>query len=233
MKLADQILPGTWTSEKLAYYPEGSTDRLEKETTEYSLTFGQDGTFTARFDREYTGTWTFQKVDFAKDYVAYYDYPGYRYKLTLEGADISSSIQILSHGRLYMEASDGKRSMSCWFNQTADGGADHAALAPSLIVGEWDAFELIEIGNGKSVQTPEPGAYTLTVREDSTFTLKAGGEVSGQWHFSEYTFQSGYGYGFLAEGAEGGMYYTIHTPGQLRAFYEIDGVSYGFMMQKK
>ena len=225
---------GTWTSENLIFYPEGSAESVEKETQDYTLTFLEDGTFTAVFDKEYSGTWKYQKVEIKQDYLAYYDYPYYYYQVELQGTDVSMTVQTLNYGRINVHASDGSQSMMGWYNKTDDGGADHAALAPELIVGQWDAVEMVEnTSQGTVAHVPEAGSYTLTVNPDGTFSMNMGGEVSGEWRFSEYTFQSGYCYGFMPDGAAGSMIYSIHTQGQLRAFYEIDGVHYGFTMKKR
>ena len=106
-------------------------------------------------------------------------------------------------------------------------------LAPDLIVGQWDAVEMVQhTDQGTEVQVPEPGTYTLTVNADGTFTADFGGPTAGQWNYSEYDFNSGYNFSFLYEGHDGSMMYSTHIPGQLRAFYEIDGIQYGFTMRR-
>lgn len=229
-----QAIIGTWTSESLDVYEKGASEQTALETTDYSLTFAEDGTVTAQFDKPYTGTWKFDKLDLREDFVAYYDYPAYVYQIQLEGMERPGEVQMLHHGRIYMGAASESHSISSWFNRTGDNGEDHAALAPDLIVGQWDAVEMVQhTDQGTEVQVPEPGTYTLTVNADGTFTADFGGPTAGQWNYSEYDFNSGYNFSFLYEGHDGSMMYSTHTPGQLRAFYEIDGIQYGFTMRRQ
>lgn len=215
-------LIGTWQSEMLEYrlISDGTETRLD--TTEYSMTFAEDGTFTAIFDKEYTGTWKFNSADQANDEIRY------RYHLLFDGAERNMEIETIGRGRIYFGGSNDVHSIFSWFNQISDGTQDHAALAPDLITGTWTTVAMEQ-----SRTAVDPIPYTLTVNPDGTFTADFGETVTGTWTYQEYDYgYYGYQYAFMPDGANCSMIYSIPDPGTLRTFYDIGGIPTSMTMSK-
>lgn len=222
-----QKLVGTWQSDFLRYYLQADGTSTETETTVYALTFAEDGSFTAQFDREYSGTWKFDNVELLNDEI------GYNYTLRFDGAAQDSSVSIVGPGRICMSAHNDTHSLTGWFDQISDGTDDHAAVAPELIIGSWTAVTIQQFSEEtQRYEDAQVIPCSLTVLEDGTFTADFGEPVTGTWSYSEHSFTSGYSYAFLADGADGGRIFSIPEPGTMNAFYDINGVPTTMTMAK-
>ena len=188
----------------------------------------ENGTFTALFDKEYTGTWRFNTAEPQNNDITY------RYAVRFDGTNRDLEISTISRGRIYFGGSSDTHSLFSWFNQISDGVEDHASLAPGLIHGTWTTISMEQPdSDGQFLESVDPIPYTLTVNPDGTFTADFGEALSGTWSYREYDHgYYGYQYAFTFEGADGSMIYSIPEPGTLNAFYDIGGVSTTMTMSK-
>ena len=228
MEEGPKKLIGTWQSEMVEYRLLSDNTETRLDTTEYSMTFAEDGTFTALFDKEYAGTWRFNTAEPQNNDITY------RYAVRFDGTNRDLEISTLSRGRIYFGGSSDTHSLFSWFNQISDGIEDHSALAPDLIHGTWTTVAMEQfVADGQPMKQADPIPYTLTVNPDGTFTADFGEALSGTWIYREYDYgYYGYQYAFTFEGADGSMIYSIPDPGTLNAFYDIGGVSTTMTMSK-
>ena len=76
---AKTVIIGQWTSFTSYEYTENGGS--EKATTDYTITFNADGTFTINLEEGTSGTWKFEEVNINKEH----GFVSYDYALTLDG----------------------------------------------------------------------------------------------------------------------------------------------------
>ena len=187
MATANSALLGTWTSTEFTTYcytfdpVEGmqESNQSPKASTDYSITFLEDGTFQANLHRELTGKWELQNINVQHNKI------GLKYRIIVPGLDEGSHFQITPNGRANLNVS--KTTMSPRAYESAqytfqrlteeDVAAQNALAdaAPSLLTGEWFRTDLAD--------------STCTFHEDGTFTAQSGtgdqqSTVTGNWYFS-------------------------------------------------
>lgn len=169
-----QIPLGTWTS--TAVYHMGE---LEKATTDYSVTFLEDGTFTADFGKEYTGTWIVDDMDPFFGYWLYFD--GIREEVYCEidarNVEPENATLSISHPPQFAD-----RRVD--FAKLNEEEASLVLQGPSLPVGSWISTNVLRIRNDtQQRENTSTRDYSITFREDGTFTATLDTEVSGAWEY--------------------------------------------------
>lgn len=184
MATASSAHLGTWTSTEFSTYcytfdPVAGmqeSNQSPKTSTDYSITFLEDGTFQAKLHKELTGKWELQNIYIQDNEI------GLKYRIIVPGLDENSEFQI-AYGRAYLSIS---KNPSPYVYESADytfrrlTEEDVAALnaladaAPSLLMGEWFRTDLAD--------------STCTFHKDGTFTAQSGtgdqqSTVTGNWYF--------------------------------------------------
>lgn len=215
--VADRKLPGTWVPETLEITNEKTGEKAEVDLSACSVSFAEDGTFTAVLDREYTGEWRLDAINISQSNVKYYDSIQYNYAFSLGEGE---SYIYLGSGYMNLSGRNGDVSIRGSFKQISDTEENHEAQADEKLIGTWNVIDMACYqADGSLAEISDFEGYKLTAKEDGTFTAWFGEEVTGEWYFSEYEFSDGYNYGFLANGADGGRIYHIEEEGFLKAFY--------------
>jgi len=185
--VADTAHLGTWTSidyiVSTMNYETYSSDEERGLSTEYSITFLEDGTFTANLHKETNGRWELREIR--------RDYSGtvYVYRLLASGIEDYSYFQMYHESEtmhdayLYISNNDNS-SANYTLRQMSEAEVaaqnEFAEKAPKAVVGEWFSVDGLP--------------YTAVFNEDGTFTLRSESaenpsETHGYWHFnavSEY-----------------------------------------------
>ena len=178
---ADTAHLGTWTSlEYTVSVPNKETyipDEEQGLSTEYSLTFQEDGSFIANLHKEIKGTWEIRDIRQQNGK------PVFVYSLKAKDIDAYSYFHLQENGYVYISGNDDVSYNYTLRQMTEAEIAERnqlAAAAPTMVVGEWFGTDANNI----------QGAFL----EDGTFSLSYGegearSEFHGYWHFhtlSEY-----------------------------------------------
>ena len=174
----DTYLSGQWTSTSVTSYSENGTNGVP--TFDYSISFTEDGTFTASLDQERTGTWSFEGVD---------PYGSIFYELYFDG--ISGAVDATFHTydkALWISGSfnDAYRSVSFAQMNEAEKAARAAAIeeAKTMIAGDWTSGTVDNWGdNSSDVNT----GYVISFSPDGTFTANLEEGTAGRWSVGSVT----------------------------------------------
>lgn len=186
---------GTWTS---IDYMVGSSNGDESGlSTDYSITFNEDGSFEAALHEDFQGTWQLESMDME-------DGVRYRYGISAPGAGEYSYFTVSENGRAYIYIQN--RDMSLNYNLKK---LDEQAIAernelienaPTMIVGKWI--------------DPEGSALAAEFREDGSFTLtlESGEQCECSWAFNTMSEYNGY-YSYHYDMESDFMLYSQHLFG--------------------
>lgn len=214
---AQEIL-GKWESSKISVYTYSTSSSNEVENTNYSITFAEDGTFTATLDQERAGTWKFQEADISGNIISY------SYKLKFDGVSQDVYANIGYNNELHFGKSDNNSSTSIYFNQMTE--AEKAELAKKkeesgkLILGEWTSTAVTTYENN-IVNEVSDTSKIFTFNADGTFTTTLEAVPAGTWTVGDVdiqTYENGhtstnYSYNLKAEGIEGNIHASIFGDG--------------------
>ena len=173
-KAASQIPLGTWTSTVVKYLGE-----VVEYTTDFSITFLDDGTFTAALGRAYTGTWRVEEIDKSGFYRYWLYYDGSRNEVycTIDSRNEEpENAQLITY--------DPRTDENMEFAKLNEDEVSQVLQGPTLPIGEWSSYNLLRIENGtearESIRTRE---YSVTFHEDGTFTAMLDEEICGTWKY--------------------------------------------------
>ena len=222
---------GTWTSKTVTAYKD--SDSESRTTTDYTMTFMEDGTFTAQLDEPYTGTWEVDDVSASGSSVSY------RYTMHLAGVSETMSVNFYDYdGNLTANVFDQKTGTSYNLNfaQLSEEQLAEVEKGPTLAIGTWTAVEgRFYNSETQTQESYDVSGWSLTVNEDGTYTAHLNTDVTGTWYFYDYStadFNEGHEYNFQPDGGTSGNIYTINPEGQLDIWVEIDGQYMDLTMEK-
>ncbi len=86
MELGRSLPAGQWYSTAVSRHEDGNTER--RSCSDYSMTFSQDGSFTAELDGQYSGFWRLDDVRLNETNCAY------RYVLAFEGYEQTATVEM-------------------------------------------------------------------------------------------------------------------------------------------
>ncbi len=163
----DTALLGTWTS--IDYTVSSNGAENSGLSTDYSITFLEDGNFTAKLHKDFSGKWT--RRDISSDGLGM----SYTYHIITSGASEYSYFNVSSDGRGYLYLNTGKENYYYNFKQMNEEelAAQNELIekAPTMIVGEWFAAD--------------NSGIDAAFNEDGTFALNLAGErYNGLWYFN-------------------------------------------------
>lgn len=201
LRTAPEKVLGQWTSTAVSTYPYGSGESTTVPTSDYTVTFNTDGTFTANLDKDYTGTWMLDKVDYTGSYtVCYYD-------LKLDGNDTNLYAHISTQDELNIVGSDDSASYSITMKQlTAEQKAQLEAAsekAKTAIIGDWNSHSIYQDGSETT-----NSSYTVTFHADGTLTTNLEEGTTGTWCLERVNIDTqyntiSYSYDITLEGYNG------------------------------
>lgn len=189
VKSADSAHLGTWTSidyiVSTPNYETYSSDEEKGLSTDYSITFMEDGTFSAKLHNELEGSWSLREVRRENGGVCL------MYWVTAPGINEYSYFQMYENGDGYLYISNtDNRSANYSFRQMNEkelaAQNELMAAAPTMIVGEWFSTD------GQSLNA--------VFNEDGTFLISSGAadaqsETKGNWYFNSMSdYQTTYSY---------------------------------------
>lgn len=236
MAEAEEKPLGLWTSTSLHIWNYETETDSGRATTEYSVEFLEDGTFTAKLDREVSGNWRFSEINDYGNGISFH----YRCGVELENAgDMYFYVQ--EDGSLYLHYQTEEDSYSFQFARMD--AAEKAALeaemeeAKLLPVGTWVSEIYYTWNNNTQEQTEEPhSGYSLTVNADGTVTGQLDTAVDGTWQLREIYHGDGYtsySYTLAYEGKVRDWNMSVSQDGGLSVNYYADGISHSYGFEKQ
>jgi len=207
-------LLGTWNSQAVGNFVYDGMKYTEQLNNSYSVTFREDGTFTARLDKEHTGIWKYTKV--INDGGGGFNY---YYELTYD--DGSEAISLSAHfyegsGLSLSEGYNG-HSVTYEFQRSED-----LATGQQMLCGSWASrsAEIVD-SNGLVDEWNETG-YSLTFHEDGTVSGIMEQAVSGIWVYTgKYSYE--YPMGQMNTNYRYQIQFNAETGDILNAFVYPDG----------
>ena len=190
VKIANEIHLGTWTSTEVEY--QGETER---KTSDYSVTFNADGTFTANLGKELHGSWMLRNIVDAKDkdwtngnenptYMYYMFADGLKDKIYCEVTGWSDRDHFIIHN---FELMDGRR---LEFVKYSDEEHNLMMQRNTYLLGTWPASYYYVENTAENTRTEDehPEDHYFTFHEDGTFTAQLEEEMGGAWEFADLHF---------------------------------------------
>lgn len=219
---------GDWTSKLIETSNYETDEEGSVINTDYSVTFAEDGTFTAKLEEELTGTWSLDDVDVFGDYENYY------YRISIDGQDSSWSANADSGGNnVYLYYYDGDVQTTIKLGRLSEEDKAKLAEAPQQLIGVWNCTTQSWYDEIKMEYVSEEATGSMTFREDGTFTLILDKEYTGTWYFSDYSADRGFEYSAKFDHEENQSYrWTMYTPGQISIFFLQDDTYYTYQMTK-
>lgn len=211
-------ISGTWTSSSVSTYDYNSSTSDNRNVTDYTITFAEDGTFTAALDQERTGTWEFRGVSMS------YGTVYYSYNLKFDGVseDVYTS---LYDGNLHFSKSTQSSSTTIYFCQMTEeeAAAQEAAMREGIteLIGSWTSLYILEhdYDAGTSAYKNEMD-YSITFSGDGTFTAALDQNRTGTWEFAdwdvyedEYNKSTSYTFYLRFDGVSGTVYTSLSNGG--------------------
>lgn len=184
VKLATQVHLGTWTSATIM-----SPGGQEKATTEYSVTFHNDNTFTANLGKEIKGNWAFREFtepnqpgDNKTRIYRYFMYAkGIQEKIYCEvDARLEEPVFVIYQCPLLEDSQVN-------FEKFTEEEAAYQSQGATYLIGNWTSFSYRVINDADYSLSPESIStedYSVTFRKDGTFTAKLDQEMTGTWEYS-------------------------------------------------
>lgn len=171
---ARQIVLGTWTSTDIRYMGD-----VEEYTTDYSVTFQEDGTLTANFGKEQAGTWAVSDIDGYYGYDLYFDGHDERVYCNIDSRNTDPEDAVLS---IYGPPQMNDRNV--YFARLNEEQAALSLQGPTLPVGNWISTYVTRIHNTTREQDGmRTRAYSLSFNQDGTFTAMLDTDISGTWEY--------------------------------------------------
>ena len=169
-----KLILGEWSSISASVYAKATGAGTKKAAMDYTVTFHEDGTFTASMDKEYTGTWKFDEASLTGDSVSYY------YDMEIDGVSSYVYAYIDYDGELSIHGSDDNASYTVYLKQMTQEEKDQLAAenekAKTAILGDWTSYSINQDENMFS-----DTGYTITFRDDGTFTTNLEEGSTGSW----------------------------------------------------
>lgn len=216
---------GQWTSRRITTYDFNAGKSSDRNTTEYAITFAEDGTFTAVLDMDRKGTWEF---DQAQTYSGN-DYVDYRYKLKFDGVSQVVYATIGYNDELSFHHSDENLSKSIYFAvMSAERKAKEEkanAEAAGLLAGNWNSlFTTTYDPDTQHSDRVVTTGYSLNILKDGTFTAHMDEEITGTWEVQQVDVNEEYNYtaySYSLYSTENNEQYSLYLnpSGQLSMYY--------------
>jgi len=172
---ADSAILGTWTSVDYVVYSNGEEN--QGQSTEYSISFFEDGSFSANLHKELSGSWELRSMNVEGAGVKM------SYRITAPGTKDVSYFDASADGRGYLYLQGNDESLYYNFKQmTEDEIAsqnERIEKAPSMVVGEWFATD----GSGVEAAFNEDGSFVLSLGNDEKY--------EGSWSFASMSDYQG------------------------------------------
>ena len=182
--IRSQLL-GSWTSLYISENYHCSPQNAENFTSEYSIAFQDDGSFTAILDggKTYTGTWDMFLVA-AEQGTVIHDSSYYLY---FDGQRGHAYCQLDTFsGDTYLTISQYPNANGNNLFFVTEEKSEEYQFGSSLIVGDWTSYYIShsdpETGSWENVFTAD---HSLTFHDDGTFTGLLDKEVAGTWTYAE------------------------------------------------
>ena len=190
IKIANEIHLGTWTSTEVQYL--GQTERM---TSDYSVTFHADGTFTANLGNEFKGSWMLRRIVDAidNDWTNGNENPTYMYYMFADGlsdeiycevTEWSDRFHFIIHNFGPM---DGRQ---IEFVQYSEEEYSLMMQHDTYLIGTWPARSYYIKNNVDNTRTEDehPENHFFTFHEDGTFTALLEEEMAGIWEFEDLDY---------------------------------------------
>lgn len=214
----EKLLVGEWTSKILNSYYQDSTEE-SKVMTNYTINVCEDGTFTARLDREYTGTWEFGMAEVNTQY----NRTTYSYNLTIDGIDEVVHATIDDEGELSLYSYTDNVSKNISFGHLTPEDIASLKKGPELPIGTWTVTSATRYNEETQEDEPYNTSGSITISADGTFTADLNTKSTGTWQFYNYNSQEGYSYSFQFDGNDYGSIYRIEADGTMAVHEEVNG----------
>ena len=189
VKIASTIHLGTWTSTEIQY--QGETERA---SSEYSVTFNADGSFTANLGKELSGTWGVRDISDAGDkiWTNGNDSPTYRYYMFVDGLDeiyceVDARLdrkQFIIHN---FELMDGRQIN---FVQYSEDEFVLMSQRDTYPIGTWfpSSYYVDNKLDGTRREDTQVENHPFIFHEDGRFTAVLEEEMTGSWEFEDLKF---------------------------------------------
>ena len=215
MEAAGAHILGTWYSTMyITYELDPNSYAYEKDTItfdlDHSITFLEDGTLTAQFFGEKTGTWFCSNI-----YEGQYN-TLYTYQIQFDGESqiynciYSYNIHSPNTG-LDLNLDKDNKPVSYLFHPMTEAECLEYARAPELLSGSWASISAeYWSADAEEPTKEETDQYYLTFQPDGTFWGTLLTECRGKWEIDSYD-------------PETGVYsYLIPAPGNTNYFYSVE-----------
>ena len=216
-----RLLAGLWESTRIISRTENGDLLKDESTNAYSITFMEDGTFTAVLDKELQGTWMFYKKSLGLN-----DSANYHYILCFD--DGAYEARALLYGdELSVYTQDQPTSNKVEFiAMTEEAIAKREALraeVANLVSGEWTgtygSLQNLAVGSDEIEAYQQIFDYSITFAEDGTFTATLDQDYTGTWTFLEsikvddpqYAFSFTYMYRLNCDGLLDGAFVSVYA----------------------
>ncbi len=189
VKIANTIHLGTWTSTEVQY--QGETERT---TSEYSVTFNDDGTFTANLGKELSGAWGVRDISDAGDkiWTNGNDSPTYRYYMFADGLDeIYCEVDARSDRKHFIihnfELMDGRQIDFVQYSEDEFVLMNQRDTYP---IGTWlpSSYYVDNKLDGTRMEDTQVENHPFIFHEDGRFTAVLEEEMTGSWEFEDLEF---------------------------------------------
>lgn len=191
IKIANEIHLGTWTSTEVLHH--GKTERT---TSEYSVTFNADGTFTAKIGKQLHGTWGVRDITDAKDkdWTNGNSSPVYMYYMFVDGLkeEVYCEVDARRDRKTFVihnyQPLDGRE---IDFVQYSEEEYGLMMQRDTYLVGKWTArsFYIKNTADNTRTEDPQPENHFFTFNADGTFTAFLNEEISGTWEFDRLDYE--------------------------------------------
>lgn len=181
IKNSTNRLLGKWTSCLITDEYWGDAGTI---ATDYSITFHEDGSFTADLGQEYTGTWDVDSVHTGSNF-------DFGYSLYFHGQkeEAYCHLETNAYGEIELIISSypGSNDKYLHFAQISDEEAEAISFGAVLPIGTWTAhYYTVHDADGSRMEDISTEGYSITFHEDGTFTALLDKEVTGAWSYNLY-----------------------------------------------
>lgn len=202
IKTSNEIHLGTWTSTEVLHL-----GKTEKATSEYSVTFNADGTFTAKIGKQLHGTWGVRDITDAKDkdWTNGNSSPVYKYYMFVDGLkeEVYCEVDARLDRKTFVihnyQPLDGREIRFVQYSEEEYG---LMMQRDTYLVGKWTAgsFYINNTADNTRTEDPQPENHFFTFNADGTFTAFLNEESSGTWEFDRLDY----------EDTSTGQYWVLH-----------------------
>lgn len=191
IKTSNEIHLGTWTSTEVLHL-----GKTEKATSEYSVTFNADGTFTAKIGKQLHGTWGVRDITDAKDkdWTNGNSSPVYKYYMFVDGLkeEVYCEVDARLDRKTFVihnyQPLDGREIRFVQYSEEEYG---LMMQRDTYLVGHWPArtFYTRSEPDGKRTDDEHPENHFFTFNADGTFTAFLDKAFTGTWKFDRLDYQ--------------------------------------------